>query len=395
TSNALLLDNNANNLIYFNHGTANFNGTVSGAITVRAWDGTDGATSGTLNTTTTVTGGTSPSAYSADTSVSLAISAVNDAPTGMGNTTIPAVLEDTADPAGVAISALTSLSFSDVDAGSGLGGIAVVGNTANAGTEGVWEYSSDGTNWQAIGTVADGATARALASTTKLRFVPVANFNGTPTGLTVRALDDTYVAGFTTWDGTTETVVNVDTTTPGGATAIASATNTIGTSITAVNDAPTTTGAGVTLTNVVEDNVTSVGDAVSSLVSNISDVDGGAVKGIAIYATDTANGAWEYTINDGGLWTSVGVVSGTSALLLRGDDANTKLRFVPATNYNGTATVSFYAWDQTTNTSAANGTKVDVSTRGTTTEFSTTSENATVTVTPVNDAPTQSATGNT
>ena len=41
--------------------------------------------------------------------------------------------------------------------GDGFAGIAVVGNTANAGTEGVWPRVMVGTNWYAIGTVADGA----------------------------------------------------------------------------------------------------------------------------------------------------------------------------------------------------------------------------------------------
>ena len=116
-----------------------------------------------------------------------------------------------------------------------------MGNTANAGTQGTWQYSTNGgTNWFAIGTVADDATALAISSSTLIRFVPVADYNGTPPALVVRGLDNTYAAGFSTTAGS-ETRVNVNTTTNGGTTAIAAATANLSTSITAVNDAPVRT----------------------------------------------------------------------------------------------------------------------------------------------------------
>ncbi len=58
------------------------------------------------------------------------------------------------------VSTIFTGQFSDPDAGSSFGGIAVVGNTANPATEGSWHYSTNGgTNWYAIGSVADGASA--------------------------------------------------------------------------------------------------------------------------------------------------------------------------------------------------------------------------------------------
>ena len=128
--------------------------------------------------------------------------------------------------------------FNDVD-GDGFAGIAVVGNTANAGTEGVWRTRvMVGTNWYAIGTVADGATAPAVSESTLIRFVPVADYNGTPPTLLVRALDDTYAGAFSTTAGG-ETRVNVDTTSNGGVTAIAAArSSNLSTSISAVADTP-------------------------------------------------------------------------------------------------------------------------------------------------------------
>ncbi len=65
--------------------------------------------------------------------------------------------------------------FADVDADD-FAGIAVIANTANAGTEGVWQYSANnGTNWFPIGTV---SIAAALGGAAYLvRFVP----DGQPT----------------------------------------------------------------------------------------------------------------------------------------------------------------------------------------------------------------------
>ena len=94
------------------------------------------------------------------------VTAVNDAPT-LGNGTLAAVAEDTVSPAGQTVSAIFSGQFADIDTGSSFGGIAVVGNSANAGTQGSWQYSTNGgANWYAIGTVADGATALAVSSST-------------------------------------------------------------------------------------------------------------------------------------------------------------------------------------------------------------------------------------
>ena len=69
-----------------------------------------------------------------------------------------------------------------------------------------------------------------------MRFVPVANFNGAPSSLTIRALDNTYGSSFSTTAGS-EARVTVNTTTTGTTTAISAATATVATSINADNDA--------------------------------------------------------------------------------------------------------------------------------------------------------------
>ena len=91
----------------------------------------------------------------------------------------------------------------------------------------------------------------------------------------------------------------------------------------------------------------------SGQVDNVTDLDGGAVLGIAVTAADTANGSWYYSTNGGTNWNALGAVATNNARLLAAD-ANTRLYFQPNANYNGTlaTAVTFRAWDQTT---GANG----------------------------------------
>jgi Ca2+-binding RTX toxin-like protein len=161
----------------------------------------------------------------------ITVNAVNDAPTFTGNGSLAAISEDTVNPIiGETVTNLVTSNFSDPDAGA-MSGIAVIGNTANATTQGKWQYSTDNTNWFDVGTVADGSTALALSASSKVRFIPVANYNGTLPDLTVRALDNTYNT-FTIGSSRT----NIDTTTNGGITAISANTGAITTSITPVAD---------------------------------------------------------------------------------------------------------------------------------------------------------------
>ena len=71
----------------------------------------------------------------------------------------------------------------------------------------------------------------------------------------------------------------------------------------------------------------------------------------------------------------------TNALLL---DADARLRFRPNENFNGSATFSFRAWDQT---SGVSGGRADTSINGGTSAFSSATGTVQITVTPVNDAP--------
>ena len=155
--------------------------------------------------------------------------------------------------------------------------------------------------------------------------------------------------------------------------------------VTPVNDAPVldaskspalTTQSAV---SAAPTNGVSAGTLVSQLVglgsgiANITDPDTGAVTGIALTATDTSQGTWWYTTNGGTTWSQVGTVSNSSALLLAAD-ANTRLylQSTGSTANLGTA-ITFRAWDRTSGTA---GNKVDTSTNGGTTAFSSATDTA-------------------
>ena len=117
--------------------------------------------------------------------------------------------------------------------------------------------------------------------------------------------------------------------------------------------------------------------------SAISDPDPGARVGIALVDLgDSSSGSWQFSVDAGDSWDDVGAVSSNSARLLRDIDW---LRFVPSPDFNGIAMVTFHAWDQMSGSASG---LADVATgTGGTTAFSTASDTASITVTPVNDAP--------
>ena len=152
------------------------------------------------------------------------------------------------------------------------------------------------------------------------------------------------------------------------------------------NLAPVLAGAN-NLASINEDDVTNTGTAVSALLSGRVTDDAGDPQGIAVTATDSANGTWQYSTDGGTSWTDVGAVSNGSALLLT---AAARVRFVPAADFNGPVqnAITFGAWDQFTGTA---GTKVDPGAGGGETAFSAAAASSNLTVTPVNDVPAAAA----
>jgi len=148
------------------------------------------------------------------------------------------------------------------------------------------------------------------------------------------------------------------------------------------NAAPVVTAASPPMSAITEDQTENGGDLVADIVAgSIYDADGNAVYGVAVHSLDSGNGVWQYSTNSGAIWQPVGAVSPAQALLLRAVD---RLRFVPDGENGDTATVGYYAWDQTMHTV---GDTADSSVRGGSTAFSTAEDTATIVVSAVNDAP--------
>lgn len=190
----------------------------------------------------------------------------------------------------------------------------------------------------------------------------------------------TYAASTTKADqlkaGSTASDTFTYTATGGGS----SGSTTLKITVTGVNDAPVLSSTTATLTTITEDQTTNAGQTVSSFLQS-TDVDSSALKGVAITSLSSGNGVWQYSTNGGTSWSNVGTVSETSALLLRSTDL---VRFVPNGIDGTTANFTYHAWDQT---SGSYGTKVDSSTNGGQTAFSTATGTASINVTAIDDAP--------
>lgn len=300
----------------------------------------------------------------------IAITAVNDSPTG-ADVIMTAVPEDTTSPTGTAVSTLFAAGFTDVD--GTLGGIAVVANTANALTEGQWEYSTGGAYFE-VGAASDGA-AVVLSGATNLRFVPAADYNGTPSGLTVRVVDDTQTAF-----SAGSSKVTLDTSSNGGSTAIAGVTNSIGITVSPVNDAPAATEAGE-FTNIIEDQNPNSGVLISDFLNGLVEdsVDGGSSFGLAItgISNPDAGGDFQYS-SDRSTWVDAGAVSDGNALLIPGTYF---LRFKPGDNLSGSAELTYKVWDESEGAAGDSLNTVGNS------SVSADSFVSPIAVTPVNDAP--------
>ncbi|MFA5712174.1 VCBS domain-containing protein, partial [Mycolicibacterium sp.] len=293
------------------------------------------------------------------------VNPVNDAPVVTDETavTLPPVSEDTdaAAISGDTVGDLFAGRFSDPrDAGTAndadsFYGVAIVGAAPNAG-QGEWQYRTDGGGtWTAVGS-RDASNALVLDKDAELRFVPAADFHGTPAKLTVRLVETDDNNDSNTTQPTNGQTVNLGGTGlagVGGATVYSAQTIDLVTSVTNVNDAPEAVDGSV---NTVEDVLTvgnldatsgwSVTDLAAALgyddtTDNQSGVDGGgnaeqpAVQGLAIVGdVSTPDGTWHY--HDGTTWAAVPTdASSSNALVLSPTD---RLAFVPNPDYNGTPT---------------------------------------------------------
>ena len=280
--------------------------------------------------------------------VAITITPVNDAPVrnGAGTAVLPAATEDVTGNPSATVASLFTGAFNDlldtVSGGTTANAFAGIAITANASipTQGVWQYSTDGTNWTDLPIVST-TSAFLLNPNDSLRFVPAANYFGTPGQLTARLIDGSGAA-FTT--GTRDNVSN-DTTLSGGITRYSNSANavTLATTVANVNDRPTLSA--TTLLTITEDtpNATTIGQIAQpsygdALDTQSSIAGGGNATGtlgwVAITGntTDASKGQWQYF--EAGAWQTVPAagLGDANAIVLA---SNTPLRFVATADYNG------------------------------------------------------------
>ncbi|MEO5368812.1 MAG: hypothetical protein H7833_01905 [Magnetococcus sp. DMHC-1] len=374
TTSALLLTSSS----YIRYVPDGSNGETA-TFTYRGWDQSSGtaSTNGTASKADPSTNGTS-TAYSSNTAGgTITVTSVNDAPTvtSGASTSLTTTDEATTSASKLVSAFLTGSSQADVDTGAS-SGLAITATTGN----GTWQYSTDNTTWNSVGTVST-TSALLLSSSTYIRYVPDNN-NGETATFTYRAWDQT-----TGTASTNSTRNTADPSTNGTSTAYSSNTATGTITVTSINSAPTITSGVSTSLTTTDEGTTSSGSLVSAFLTAAgqADTDSGASSGLAITAT-TGNGTWQYS-TDGTTWNSFGSVSSTAALLLT---SSSYIRYVPDGNNGETATFTYRAWDQTSGTASTNSTRgtADTSTTGSTSAYSTNTSGGTITVTSVNDAPT-------
>src|SRR5207248_1228796 len=263
-------------------------------------------------------GGTAHSGVDLDQSantLTIDVTSVNDAPAGTNNTV--SVLED-----GSYTFAAADFGFTDPTDAASAAGANVLLAVEITTLPGAGSLTNNG-----VAVTAGQFVSAADITAGKLKFSPAANANGAGyASFTFQVQDD---------GGTAHSGVDLD-----------QSANTLTIDVTSVNDAPTAAGSA-TLAAVNEDTAAPAGATVSSLFSgNFSDaadqVSGGSsantFAGIAIsnYTRDTAKGDWQYSTNGGSNWTTITTNATTTAALTL--NASDLLRFVPAANYNGSAT---------------------------------------------------------
>lgn len=313
-------------------------------------------------------------------SFELTLNPINDAP-ALTDGSLASVSEDT-DPPGALISTIFDFTGADVD--GNVVGVAVAGNTDRS--HGEWQYRADGVaSWTDIGDVTESG-ALMLELSASLRFAPALNYHGTAPSLVIYAVDNTYAEPFTDVAGDEYDSVAVR----GGSTPFSGASASVNSTVVSVNDAPT--AANVSIDAVSEDSTDPPGNRISDVFNGAyADADvGGSMSGIAVVANAATNaeGTWQYSTDSGSNWYGIGTVSETNALLL---NVAAMLRFVPASNYDGSVTpLQVHVLDDSesrTYTLDDNRQPDNVTTRGGATSIAADSADISVVIHPLFDAP--------
>src|SRR5207244_628903 len=104
------------------------------------------------------------------------------------------------------------------------------------------------------------------------------------------------------------------------------------------------------LTTIAEDTTNPAGTLVRTFASAaITDPDAGALKGIAVTSASSFYGTWQFSLNGGTTWRSMGNPTNSAALLLPAN-SSTMVRFIPKADFNGQVHLWYRAWDRTQGT---------------------------------------------
>lgn len=191
-----------------------------------------------------------------------------------------------------------------------------------------------------------------------------------PVELINQALTGLAYTGPADWSGDAEIIITADDQGNSGEGGAQSSTKMQMFVVQPVNDAPTVTNTNAYIMTAIDPNTADpAGELVSDILEDrVADPDAeGGEGGIAVVEVENENGTWQFSTDGGDDWTDFNApLSDTNATLL---DADALVRFVPDTDWEGIARLFFRAWDGSDN--AANGASgVDVSQNGEDTPFS-------------------------
>ena len=339
-----------------------------------AWDQTNGIRGSRkdISAPNDVGGGTAFSAV--EDTMFIQVLPANDQPVlalgGLANLTPVPI--GTAEPIGNTVAQILGGFVTDGDA-TDPRGMGIVGLTNVSGT---WQYRLNGSGtWTDI-PAASIKSAFLLGELDSVRFRPASAFSGSST------------FKFKAWDQSSGTIGAMLDPTKNLSFSVGTQTARV-----LISNEPRLENSSPQLNTLSAPNLTpgvedknGAGDPVSAILlggTYVVDPDFDDLQGIVVKgATSTAAGTWQF--NAGAGWKSMTDASPSSAILLRDTD---KVRFLPAKNANGQATLTFHAWDRT---QGSGGQRADLTRPGAiggTSAFSFLFDTCTINITPVNDVP--------
>ena len=184
-----------------------------------------------------------------------------------------------------------------------------------------------------------------------MRFVPVADFSGTPGALTVHLIDQNGVSGYSDWDGTSETRHTFDTTADDATSSVSASGVSWTINVNGINDIPTLTAVS-TIAGATEDTEKEISFADLSAAADEGDVDG-TVTGFVVKVVSTGT-------------LKIGASAGTATAWAAGSNdtinSTNKAFWTPASDANGNLNAFTVVAEDDSNAESASAVQVVVST---------------------------------